>query len=167
MEKIFDMFLKVFKFVRLPLIVIFIVALSRFTIGISGVPYAPRGNAMFSIVATMILSSFYFGALSASVGNFRWVETALVGFIIAEFAELLIWVLTFISLVGNFRNSYFLHWDSLNLKEGAIADYQALIPRTVALFTAPILCMIVACISRGLFSSLAPKPAMPSNAGQS
>ncbi len=159
------MFLKVFKFVRLPLIVIFIIAMGRFAIGISGVPYAPRGNAMFSIVATMILSSFYFGALSASVGNFRWIETALVGFIIAEFAEILIWILTFISLVGNFHNSYFLHWDSINLKEGAAADYKALIPRTVALFTAPVLCIIVACVSRGLFSSLAPNPAKSPNAG--
>ncbi|MFQ3580763.1 MAG: hypothetical protein SNJ67_11280 [Chloracidobacterium sp.] len=150
------MFLKVFKFVRLPLIVIFIVALGRFVIGISGVPYTPRGNSMFSIVVTMILSSFYFGALSSSFGNFRWIETALVGFIIAEFAEILIWIFTLISLMGNLHNSYFLHWDSLNLPEGSIADYRAMIPRTVALFTAPILCIIVACVSRALFGSLAP-----------
>ncbi len=156
------MFQKVFSFVKMPLIVIFLIAMGRFITGISGIPYAPRGNAMFSIVNTMLLSSLYFGALSSPVGRFSWTETVLIGLIIAEFAEILIWIMTFVSLVGNFQNSYFIHWDSLNVREGAEIGYWALIPRTVALFTAPIPCIILACLGRFVFSRFIPLPAQAS-----
>lgn len=156
------MFLKVFSFVKMPLVVIFLVAMGRFITGISGIPYAPRGNAMFSVVNTMLLSSLYFGALSSPVGRFSWSETMLVGFIIAEFAEILIWIMTFISLVGNLQNSYFIHWDSLNVREGTEIGYRALIPRTIALFTAPIPCIILSCLGRIVFSRFIPLPAQAS-----
>jgi hypothetical protein len=61
---------RVLRFVRLPLLLVSIFAVARFLLGAAGVPYAPRGNAMFSIVGLTFVSSFYFGALSgASAGS--------------------------------------------------------------------------------------------------
>ena len=43
------MIARVLRFVRLPLLLLLIFAVARFSLGAAGVPYAPRGNAMFSI----------------------------------------------------------------------------------------------------------------------
>ena len=64
------MIARVLRFVRLPLLLLLIFAAARFSLGVAGVPYAPRGNAMFSIVGLTFISSFYFGALSRRVGGF-------------------------------------------------------------------------------------------------
>ena len=61
---------RVLRFVRLPLLLVSIFAIARFALGANGVPYAPRGNAMFSIVGLTFVSSFYFGACpGASAGS--------------------------------------------------------------------------------------------------
>ena len=47
---------RVLRFIRLPLLLVFIFAVARFTLGAKGVPYAPRGNAMFSIIGLTFVS---------------------------------------------------------------------------------------------------------------
>jgi hypothetical protein len=78
------MLFRVLKFVRLPILLLVIFTIARFSLGVAGVPYSPRGNAMFSIVGLMLVSSFYFGALSAQIGKFSWSGTILVGVISAS-----------------------------------------------------------------------------------
>lgn len=75
------------RFVRLAYVLIGIYAISRFILGLAGVPYAPRGNAMFSVVGATVISSFYFGALSQRAG-FNWLGTALTGASIGVYAQL-------------------------------------------------------------------------------
>ena len=65
---------RVLEFVRLPLVLLVIYAAARFSLGLAGVPYAPRGNAMVSVVELTIISSIYF-ALSGKVGGFGWAGT--------------------------------------------------------------------------------------------
>ena len=81
---------RVLRFVRLPLLLLSIFAVARFLLGASGVPYAPRGNAMFSIVGLTFISAFYFGALSRRLGGFGWGGTALVGYSLGLFGQVLI-----------------------------------------------------------------------------
>ena len=52
------MVFQVLRFIRLPLLLLLIYTIARFSLGLAGVPYAPRGNAMFSIVGLTFVSSF-------------------------------------------------------------------------------------------------------------
>ena len=114
------MFLRVLRFVRLPLLMLLLYALLRLLIGIRGVPYEPRGNAMFSVVGLTIISSIYFGALSRKVGGFGWLGTVLVGFVLGLWAQILVFALTLISFSAHLTTSYYIHWDSLNLPPGSV-----------------------------------------------
>lgn len=71
---------RVLRIVRLPLSLLLIFAVVRFALAASGVPYAPPGNAMSSIVGLTFVSSCYFGALSRKLGSFGWGGTVLVGY---------------------------------------------------------------------------------------
>ena len=64
------------RFVRLALLLLAIFTVGRFALGAGGFPYAPRGNAMFSIVGLSYVSAFYFGALSRRLGGFTWIPVA-------------------------------------------------------------------------------------------
>src|SRR5689334_20991679 len=88
---------RVLRFIRLPLLLVVIWTVARFTLGMKGVPYAPRGNAMFSIVGLTFISSFYFGALSRRVGGFGWGGTLLTGYFIGLAAQVLIFTATWLS----------------------------------------------------------------------
>src|SRR3954453_15010001 len=101
---------RVLRFVRLPLLLLLIFAVARFVLGMKGVSYAPRGNAMFSIVGLTFISAVYFGALSRKVGGLGWGGTALSGYSIGLFAQLLIFVATWLSYAMNVEGSYFRHW---------------------------------------------------------
>jgi hypothetical protein len=148
----------VLRFVRLPLLLIVIWAIARFSLGLAGVPYAPRGNAIFSIVGLTIISCLYFGALSGKVGGFGWGGTALVGVSLGLFAQILIFLATLISYLGNL-NTYFVHWDALNAPEGTVVPMaQALATRASGLVFNSITSGIAALIGR-LLGGLAPKPA--------
>ncbi len=152
------MFLQVIRFVRLPLLLLVIYALARFAIGLAGVPYAPRGNAMFSVLGVAILTSLIFGALSGKVGGFGWLGAVLVGFVIGLFAQILIFSLTFVSYAGNL-DTYYRHWDALNLPEGTtIPLSRALMLRAGGLLFGPITTIIMAVIGRAL-ATFAPTPA--------
>ncbi len=145
------------RFVRLAYVLIGIYAISRFILGLVGVPYAPRGNAMFSVVGATVISSFYFGALSQRAG-FNWLGTALTGASIGVYAQLWIFVLTLVSFVGNFETSYFRHWDALNVTEGTVVPMaQALGARAVGLIVNTIIAMVVAMVGRVFGGRLAPK----------
>lgn len=150
------MFSQVVRFVRLPLLLLVIYATLRFLLGpVFGVPYAPRGNAMFSVLGLAIISGFYFGALSNRVGGFGWLGTVLVGFVIGEFAQVLIFLATLISYVAHL-NTYYIHWDALNVPEGTVVPMaQALTARAFGLLLGSLFPIIAALIGRAL-SKLAP-----------
>ena len=149
---------RVLRFVRLPLLLLAIFAVARFTLGAKGVPYAPRGNAMFSIVGLTFVSSFYFGALSRRVGGFGWGGTVLTGYTVGLWAQLLIFTATWLSYAMGIETSYFRHWDALNVPEGTVVPMAAAIQRRAgALVVGPIIAMVPAVIGR-LLSALAPEP---------
>ncbi|PYS91529.1 MAG: hypothetical protein DMF64_11830 [Acidobacteria bacterium] len=160
------MFLRVLRFVRLPLLMLLLYALGRFWIGVKGVPYAPRGNAIFSVVGLTIISSIYFGALSRKVGGFGWLGTILVGFVVGLWAQLLVFALTLISYSAHLTTSYYLNWDSLNLKEGAppATMNQLLAIRAGGLVTNVIIAIVAALIGR-LLGVLVSAPARDVGAG--
>jgi len=151
---------RVLQFIRLPLLVILIFAVARFLLGANGVPYAPRGNAMFSIVGVTFVSSFYFGALSRRVAGLGWGGTLLTGLFLGLFAQILIFTATWLSYAMNIETSYFRHWDALNVHEGTVVPMaQALSTRAGALVVGPIISMVPALLGR-LASALAPEPAV-------
>jgi hypothetical protein len=153
------MIARVLRFVRLPLLLLTVFAVARFLLGANGVPYAPRGNAMFSIVGLTFISSFYFGALSRRVGGLGWGGTALAGWSIGLYAQILIFLATWLSFAAGIEGSYFRHWDALNVAEGTpITMAMALKARAGALLVGPIIAIVPALIGRAL-SMLAPEPA--------
>ena len=147
---------RVLRFIRLPLLLLVIFAVARFSLGANGVPYAPRGNAMFSVVGLTFVSSFYFGALSRKAG-FGWGGTLLTGYCIGLFAQILIFTATWLSYAMNIETSYFRHWDALNVPQGTVVPMaKALGTRAGALVVGPIVAMVPAVIGRAL-SFLAPE----------
>jgi hypothetical protein len=155
------MIARVLRFIRLPLLLLLIFAIARFSLGIAGVPYAPRGNAMFSIVGLTIVSSVYFGALSRKIGGFGWVGTLLVGYLLGLFAQILIFTATWLSYALNIDASYFRHWDALNVPPGTIVPMgRAMATRAGALVGGPLFTIVPAAIGR-LLSGLAPGPDVP------
>ncbi len=147
---------RVLRFVRLPLLLLLIYAVGRFLLGAKGVPYAPRGNAVFSIVGLTFISSFYFGALSRRVGGFGWGGTVLVGYGIGLWAQILIFTATWLSYAAGIETSYFRHWDALNVHEGTVVPMAAALQtRLGALLVGPVIAIVPALIGRVL-SGLAP-----------
>jgi hypothetical protein len=147
---------RVLSFIRLPILLLVIYAAARFSLGPAGVPYAPRGNAMFSVLGLAIISSFYFGALSRRIGGFGWGGTALTGYAIGLVAQILIFLATWISFAAGLE-TYFRHWDSLNVPEGTVVPLaDAMRSRVVGLVVGPVLPLIAALIGRTA-SALAPK----------
>jgi hypothetical protein len=150
---------RVLRFVRLPLLLVLIYTIARFMLGASGVPYAPRGNAMFSIVGLTMISSCYFGALSRRIGGFGWGGTVLVGYSIGLWAQILIFLATWISYAAGIETSYFRHWDALNVPQGTVVPLgAAMMTRLGGIVVGPILAIVPAVIGR-LLSGLAPEPA--------
>jgi hypothetical protein len=148
---------RVIRFVRLPLLLLVLFAVGRFSLGVAGVPYAPRGTSIFSVVVLSIISSIYFGALSGKVGGFNWGGAILVGVVIGFFAQLLIFLATLVSYLGNFSSSYFIHWDALNVPEGTTVPMgRALSLRAGGLIAGPLTTAVAAIIGRCL-SVLAPE----------
>ncbi|MFL6228815.1 MAG: hypothetical protein ACJ741_08550 [Pyrinomonadaceae bacterium] len=152
------MFSRVLRFVRLPLVLLVVWAVLRFMLlPVFHVPYAPRGNAMLSVLGLTIISCLYFGAMSRRVGDLSWVGTILVGVILGFWAELIILILTLISFAAGVE-TYYIHWDALNIPEGTHATMaQAMATRAGGLIAGPILGTIMAVIGRAVFSALAPK----------
>jgi hypothetical protein len=152
------MFSQVLRFVRLPLLLILIYATLRFLLGpVFHVPYAPRGNAMFSVLGLAIISGLYFGALSGRVGGFGWGGTVLIGYVIGLFAQILIFTATLVSYAAHI-NTYYVHWDALNVPEGTVVPMaSALTARAIGLVVGPLLPTIAALIGRAL-GKLAPTP---------
>jgi hypothetical protein len=148
---------KVLRFVRLPFLLLIIFTVARFLIGANGVPYAPRGNAMFSILAVTMISSFYFGALSKRLGGFSWGGTALTGYSIGLFGQVLILIATWLSYAMGIETSYFRHWDALNVPEGTVVPLgAAMMTRVGGVVFNPIVATIVAAFGRAC-AALAPE----------
>ena len=151
------MLTRVLRFVRLPFLLLAIFAIGRFMLGVNGVPYAPRGNAMFSIFGVTLISSFYFGALSKRLGGFGWGGTALVGYTIGMWGQILIFLATWVSYAAGIETSYFRHWDALNVPEGTIVPLgTAMMSRVGGLVIGPIIAIIPAIIGRAC-AALAPE----------
>ena len=141
---------RILRFVRLPLLLILIYAIGRFTLGLIGMPYAPRGNAVFSVMAVTLISSFYWGALSGRVGGFSWVGAALIGATLGLFSQILVFTATTLSYALNL-NTYFVHWDALNVTEGTVVPMkQALMSRAGGILFGPITAGVIALIGRAL-----------------
>jgi hypothetical protein len=152
------MFPRILRFVSLPLVLILLWAVLRFLmLPVFHIPYAPRGNAVFSVVGLTFISCLYFGAMSGKVGNFGWLGTFLSGVTIGLWAQLLIFTATVVSLAGGF-DTYFVHWDALNLPEGTHATMmQAVTIRVGGIVIGSIIGGIMALIGRAVFSTLAPR----------
>ena len=149
---------QVLRFIRLPMFLLVVYAIGRFSLGLAGVPYGPRGNAMFSLVGLTFVSSLYFGAMSGRVARLNWGGTVLVGLFIGLFAQILVFVATYISY-GAHLNTYFVHWDALNVPEGTVVPMnRAMMARLGGLIINPIIASIVALIGR-LLAFMAPTPA--------
>lgn len=147
---------RILRFVRLPLLLILLFTIGRFILGARGFPYAPRGNAVFSIVGLTFISSFYWGALSGRVGGFSWLGAALVGVALGLFSQILIFSATALSYALDIKTSYFMHWDALNLPEGTVASMgDALKTRAGGILFGPITAGVIALIGRAL-GGLAP-----------
>jgi hypothetical protein len=153
---------RVLRFIRLPLLMLVIYTVIRFALGASGVPYAPRGNAMFSIVGLTAISCVYFGALSRRVGGFSWGGTALVGYSIGLAAQILIFLATWLSYAAGIETSYFRHWDALNVPEGTVVPMgTAMMARAGGLVIGPIATALIPALIGRLLSALAPEPGPP------
>jgi hypothetical protein len=152
------MFLRVLRFVRLPLVLLVIWTVLRFLLGpVFHVPYAPRGNAMISILGLTIISALIYGAMSHHVGRFNWVGTILIGVVLGLFSQILIFLATLISYAADL-DTYFRHWDALNIPEGTTAPMaKALATRAGGFIAGPILGTIFALIGRAVFGKLAPR----------
>ena len=157
------MFLRVLRFVRLPLVLIAIYAVMRFLMGpVFNQPYEPRGNAVFSVASVTLLSCLIFGALSKRIGGFNWLGTILIGVVLGLFSQILIFTFTLISYAADI-NSYYIHWDALNVpKDTPVPLAQALASRAGGLLFGPISGTIFTLIGRAVFSALAPRPAADS-----
>ena len=154
------MFSRVLRFVRLPLVLILIWAVMRFLMGpVFGVPYAPRGNAVFSVFGLTVISCLYFGAMSNRVGRLTWVGTLLVGVLLGLWAQILIFTATLLSyLAGVEATSYYTHWDALNVPEGtAVPMSQAMAARALGLLFGPLLPTVAALLGRLIFGPLSPR----------
>jgi hypothetical protein len=164
---------RVLNYVKLPYLLITLYAALRFIIGVAGVPYSPRGNAMFSVVGITLISCVYFGALSEKIGGFSWGGAALVGLSLGLFSQIIISLATIISYVGGFETSYFIHWDALNTdpvklnipmaealtnpEKVTTSIGQVIWIRARGLVINSILCTVAALIGRAL-AALAPQP---------
>ncbi|MDQ1591252.1 MAG: hypothetical protein QOG71_1879 [Pyrinomonadaceae bacterium] len=147
---------RVLRFVRLPLVLIVIWTIARFAVGLAGTPYAPRGNAMFSVLGLTIICALIYGAMSNRIGNFSWVGTILIGLVLGLWSQIMIFTATLISYLANL-NTYFRHWDALNVPEGTVVPMaQAMTTRAGGLLVGPILIIVVALIGRAVFAKLAP-----------
>jgi hypothetical protein len=153
---------RVLRFVRLPLLLLLIFAFARFLLGANGVPYAPRGNAMVSIVGLAFVSSFYFGALSRRVGGFGWGGTALVGYSIGLWAQILIFAATWLSYAAGIETSYFRHWDALNVAQGTVVPMAAALQKRLGGLVVGSLIAIVPALIGRVLSLLAPEPSAKS-----
>ena len=152
---------RVLRFVRLPLLLVLLFTVGRFMLGASGFPYAPRGTSIFSIVTLTFISCFYFGALSKRAG-FTWGGTALTGYSIGLFAQILIFLATWLSFAAGIETSYFRHWDALQVPEGTVVDLMsAMQVRLGGVVFGPIPPVVLALIGRTA-SALAPETAPPS-----
>jgi hypothetical protein len=153
------MLLRVLRFVRLPLVLLVIWTIARFSLGLMGVPYAPRGNAMFSVFGLTMICALIYGALSNRVGNFNWVGTILIGVVLGLFSQILIFAATLISYAANL-NTYFIHWDALNIPEGTtvpMAKAKAMATRAGGLLGGTIITTIATLVGRAVFGKLAPR----------
>ncbi|MBI4852221.1 MAG: hypothetical protein HY819_10530 [Acidobacteria bacterium] len=152
------MFLDVIKFVRMPMVLILIVAIIRLSLGPMGVEYTARSNASFSVLMLNIISCIYFGALSKKVGNFSWPKTLLMGLTLGLFTQVLIFSATAISYLADIKNSYFTNWDALNVAPGTVVPMAAALKARVGgLIIGPIFSTILVSIGRVL-GFLAPEP---------
>lgn len=154
------MFARVLRYVRLPLLLILIYAVLRFLMGpVFGAPYAPRGNAVFSVFGLTVISCLYFGAMSNRVGRFSWLGTLLTGYVIGLWAQILIFTATLVSyLAGLEATSYYTHWDALNVPEGtAVPMAQAMVSRLFGILIGPLLPTVAALLGRLIFGALSPR----------
>ena len=146
----------VLRFVRLPLLLLVVWVIARFSLGLAGVPYAPRGNAVFSVLGLTVISCLYYGALSKRIGGFNWKGTLLVGITIGLVGQILIFLATLFSYLGGL-STYFVHWDALNVPEGTVVPMgQAMLKRLQGIVVGTITLPVIGAFVGRAFAGLAP-----------
>lgn len=153
------MIAKVLRLIALPLVLLVIWTIARFLLGAKGFPYAPRGNAMFSVFGLTLISCIYYGALSKKLAGLGWGGTLLTGYALGLSAQILIFAATLLTYgLGLEATSYFTHWDSMNVEEGTVITMQqAMTSRAIGLIAGPIFPVVAAVIGR-LLAPLLPAP---------
>ena len=102
-----------FELAKFGLVIILIITAGRWIVSLSGVPYYPRGTAIFSIVlATTFLALAYGGFMRRGYG-LSLLQSIVVVAMIAIFAQLLILISTAVSYMGGME-TYFNYADALN-----------------------------------------------------
>ncbi len=149
---------RVLRFIRLPLVLLTIWTIARFTLGATGVPYAPRGNAMFSIVGLTFISGLYFGALSRVSAGSPGAARRSWAMSLGLYGQTLIFLATWLSYAAGIETSYFRHWDALNVPEGTVVPMAtAMQARAVGLVFGALISIVPALVGRAL-GALAPEP---------
>ena len=153
------MIAKVLRLIALPLVLLLIWTIARFSLGAAGVPYAARWNAVTSVFMLTLITCVYYGALSKNLAGFGWGGTVLTGFMLGFAAQILIFTATLLSyLMGVDGTSYFTNWDSLNVDEGTVVPMAtAMTSRAIGLVAGPVLPIICTVIGR-LLAPLVPTP---------
>lgn len=154
------MIARVLRLIALPLVLVLISTIARFTLGALAVPYTERTNAITSVFMLTLISSVYYGALSKRLAGFGWGGTLLTGYTLGLYVQILIFLATLLSyLIGIDGTSYFTNWDSLNVAEGTrVALGDAMKSRVGGLIIGPLLPTVCAVIGR-LLAPLLPAPA--------
>src|SRR5689334_1384300 len=140
---------KVFKLIRLPMLLISIFTVLRFIISARGAEYTPRNNAATSALMLTIICCIIFGALSAKVNGIGWGGTILVGVFLGFYLESLVFIATTASYIFHL-NTFFNNCDNLvgTSTCAPIPMSQALTIRAVGLIAGCIPNTIMALIGR-------------------
>jgi hypothetical protein len=111
------------KVARLFFVLLILVVVGRWLMGTLGVPYED-GHHVFSIVILTVFSCLYYGAFTRRWLDYRLVNAAMLGVVMALAGQILIILLTVVSYALGLQ-TYFNHPTALNVPE-AVGLGQAL-----------------------------------------
>ncbi len=145
-------------FRRVQFVIVFIVllAIGRFVLGATGVPYE-KGTHVFSIVTFSLFASLLFGAFSRQLWGFRLPQALMLGVAIALSGQILIFLATLGSYLAG-AQTYFNNPIALvgNSTPEAVTLGAAMVARLIGIVVNPILNSIAALIGWSL-GNLVPK----------
>jgi hypothetical protein len=135
------------RLARLYLVLLAIFTVGRWLMGTSGVPY-DKGHHVFSLIILTTFSILFYGAFCRRWLGYRLAQAALLGFILAMAAQIVIVVATVLSY-GLGLETYFNNPRALNV-EAPLSFGQALGRRLGALVGNPLFGALMGCIGWAL-----------------